>query len=86
MGSFLNDAIDASGSNAFDLTDKNHEVVPIWTKDNIIISNGVGKLAAQFGIVSIPEKYNVPQVQSTEWCGGTRVQNLKHYNLIIPKV
>lgn len=72
----------ATSSSNFDLTDDNHEVVPFWTKDNII--NGHVSSLDKMDIIKRGDKHNTPQALLTKWMGGSRHQNIKQFNLVIP--
>ena len=78
----LAEATDASGGNALDLTDSNHEVIPFWIKSNVFV--GECPALDQFSIFTVPYKRQTPIVVRTKWLGASRAQNKLQYNLIVP--
>ena len=77
----LQDVTDTAASN-FDLTDSNHEAVPIWTKENIEYHHAVD--LDQFEISRIGYYRNMPAALTHKWLGGCRLQNILQYVLLIP--
>ena len=77
----LQDATDTSSGNV-DLTPTNHEVIPFWTKDNIQL--GYNNSLSWTRMYQVPMYRNQVVLSRAEWCGGTRAQNVKQFNLVIP--
>ena len=77
----LSDVTDTSASN-FDLSATNHEAIPIWFPRNVAV--GVYASQKMFEITKVPYYRNSAVMMRTEWYGGSRVQNVLQYVLLIP--
>ena len=77
----LADATATSASN-FDLTDTNHEVIPIWVMDNIRV--GHFTMLDVLKILRVPYYRDDPAILMTKFLGGCRLQNDLQFNLVIP--
>jgi len=77
----LADAQDTA-TNGFDLSSTNHEVIPIWVKENVIVGSDAS--LNKMDILKRPDKRNTNQLLMTKYYGGTRLQNNFQYNLVIP--
>ena len=68
----------------FDLTTTNHEVVSCWFKKNVFkITN------KQFDVndmIRLDYLRKVPIYYMEAWCGGSRMEDVLQFNLIIPKI
>ena len=80
-GSPLSVATDTSSGN-IDLTDSNHEVIPFWVTKNIFV--GTNPALDKFSITQVPYYRDTPIMYKTQWLGGSRIQNLYQFNLVIP--
>lgn len=84
LGAAASDLADATATSAsnVDLSDSNHEVVPIWIKENIRYHDAMDLTQAE--ISRIPYYRNQPALMMTKWLGSTRIQDVLQYNLVIP--
>ena len=78
----LVDAADVAGAANFDLSATNHEAIPIWTRDNCVV--GEYPSLKQFSIIPVPYYRDTPVMLTTQWCGASRIQNVKTFVLLIP--
>ena len=66
----------------YDLSATNHEVVPIWKKENIKVN--YRPKASKAKILNRPDKVDTPQLFMTKALGSTRIEDERHFNLIVP--
>ena len=66
----------------YDLSSSNHEVVPIWKKENIKVN--YRPKASKAKILNRPDKVDTPQLFMSKALGSTRLEDERHFNLVVP--
>ena len=79
---FLNTNATVDTVAQFDLTDSNHEVIPIWKPSNIVVRTRSSAYINK--IVNRPDKMDFPHLLMSKSLGATRVQDECGFNLVIP--